>query len=215
MTCSLPAYPVCGTTTLMRERDNIQLVDSEPVDHAIGKAAKRKAARLAAPDWTKMWMITEHRESALELGNERKPEIGTSVLCVIVGSVDQFTLSFDAERGDHFNAVRARAIDSDAGITAERPLSIAATRRSTSTAHASSTSESSKRLSSSRWASSARSSGLSFRASASTDSSWLGISILLCDSVKEMILDTGKDANCVPNVEGNRRAALTLARKKA
>jgi hypothetical protein len=38
----LTVGPVCWTTALMRERENIQLIGSEPVDHAIGKAAKRE-----------------------------------------------------------------------------------------------------------------------------------------------------------------------------
>ena len=72
-------------------------------------------------------------------------------------------------------AARARAIASAAGINLERPASISTMRRSTSTDQASSTSRSSKRLASNRFASCARSSAVSFRACASTVSSWLDI----------------------------------------
>ncbi len=122
----------------MRERDYSQRIATGVVDDAVGKLSQRKTAPAVFPEGAQVRAGAEKRQLPFVLQDKRKTDFSIGFPGVKDGTIKKLPIGFRADRRDHPIAARALAMESAAGISLARPLSISSMRRSTSADQASS-----------------------------------------------------------------------------
>ena len=130
------AAPIAGTATMMCESNHSEFVAMDIIDNAVRKSPQWKASPAVPPGRSNQRVITQKGQGPLELQNKRQRNLSAGFPSIVDCTFVKLTVGFCTNRRGHLIAARARAMDSDAGIKVDRPLSISSIRRSTSVAQA-------------------------------------------------------------------------------
>jgi len=152
---------------LMANHQNLQTLPRWPVNHRIGKAAKRLDAQTTRCQSAQFRVPLQQTDHSLEFVQEGTSEGDASSFPVKLRSLREFLRCLGVQRIGHFSLDRSSARTCSPGINLASPLSISAARRVASWIQASCISGSLSRLAIRRSRSLDRSSADKLRISAS------------------------------------------------